>query len=157
DALAALREGRHEPPLPPPTRDPSVRQTLAGAAFWQLCDFRNELEGDARANIEAALEAAGLLDAWVLPDGKLLGPDRLDAALHADAAHRPSERTLAAALRVDVKNLPSGFAAATVEAILSRVGYGVDAGNAWVAADGQWQLGPLRGTWRKAEAQHIGA
>ncbi len=158
DALAALRDGRHEPPPTPPTRDPTVRQTLAGAAFWQLCDFREELEPDTRANLEAALEAAGLLDAWVLPDGRLLGPDHLDAALHAPALSPvPPDRTLAAALRVDVKNLPPNFATATVESILSRIGYGADAGDAWVAADGQWQLGPIRGTWRKMEAQHIGA
>lgn len=30
------------------------------------------------------------------------------------------------------------------------------AGDHWVALDGQWQLGPLRGGWNKATAQHIG-
>ena len=158
EILNALREGRHEPPPLPPTRDQRVRESVEGAAFWQLCDFHDGMAAEGRANIEAALEAAGLLDAWVLPNGELLGPDYLDASLHAPGSSpAPEGRTLASALRVDVENLPPGFSVAIVDSILSRIGFGVESGGVWVAADGQWQIGPLRGTWRKLEAQHIGA
>ncbi len=38
-----------------------------------------------RAGIEAALEASGILDAWVNPDGELLAPGTQDVLLTPDA------------------------------------------------------------------------
>jgi hypothetical protein len=42
-----------------------------GAPLWRLLDWREHVEGRTQAGIEAALQAAGLLDAWVLPDGSV--------------------------------------------------------------------------------------
>lgn len=40
-----------------------------GAPLWQLVDFHPDVHGASRAGIEAVLQAAGLSDAWVTPDG----------------------------------------------------------------------------------------
>lgn len=44
---------------------------LPGAPLWQLVDFAPALPAAHRAGLEAALMGAGLLDAWVTPDGAL--------------------------------------------------------------------------------------
>lgn len=86
EALAAQRqglsEGRHEPPPSPHTRAEGCREERPGSPLWALCEFRESVpEGD-RAGIEAALEAAGLLDAWVLPTGEVLQSETFDTLLH---------------------------------------------------------------------------
>src|SRR5439155_25434294 len=44
----------------------------------------------------------------------------------------------------------------TVRSILGAIGATPGAGEHWVSDDGSWQLGPLRGSWSKSEAEHIG-
>ena len=78
----ALDDERHRleagidtaPPLPA-TRDAAARTARARAPLWQLVDFRDTVTAAQRAGLEAALEAAGLLDAWVSPDGRLQADD----------------------------------------------------------------------------------
>ncbi|WP_445001133.1 TIGR02680 family protein [Halomonas mongoliensis] len=153
-----LETGETRLPPAPHTRDEESREARPGAPLWQLVDFRPGLEAKRRAGLEAALEASGLLDAWVMPDGELLASDTWDTLLvpPAAGATRPGEESLAAALRPDLPdNAP--VAQETVEALLSGVGLG-DASRAfaWVSPEGRWQLGPLRGAWGKAEARYIG-
>jgi uncharacterized protein (TIGR02680 family) len=69
-AAAAVREERDRlasgaQPIPPPaaTRDAEVREQQPGAPFWQLVEFADGVDEVARAGLEAALEASGLLDA----------------------------------------------------------------------------------------------
>ena len=45
--------------------------------------FRGSVADQERAGLEAALQAAGLLDAWVRPGGFLLEPEHLDVVLVA--------------------------------------------------------------------------
>ena len=66
-------------PPPQPTRDAAGRAGRPGAALWQLVEFADGVPGEERAGLEAALEASGLLDAWVSPDGRLV--DVTDDAL----------------------------------------------------------------------------
>ncbi|MGW4204370.1 TIGR02680 family protein, partial [Streptomyces sp. NPDC004726] len=73
--LAALEGGARRGPEPPPTRTPGLRERLPGAPLWRLVDFEGALPEPDRAGLEAALEASGLLDAWVLPDGSVLAAD----------------------------------------------------------------------------------
>ena len=40
-----------------------------------MTDFAPGLSDDERAGLEAALEAAGILDAWVTPEGNLVDGD----------------------------------------------------------------------------------
>jgi hypothetical protein len=73
DALSAGKDGA---PPAPYTRAADTRQGRAGAPLWRLVDFRDHVDAAARVGLEAALEASGLLDAWVTPDGALLAADR---------------------------------------------------------------------------------
>lgn len=89
DALAA---GRHISPAPPHTRGDDARgERQAGAALWSLIDFVDSLPEADRAGLEAALEAAGLLDAWMTPDGRLLDAETLDTCLIAGDAPLPED------------------------------------------------------------------
>lgn len=160
DDLYALRRrlaaGTHDPPPSPHTRDPQRRVQRPGAPLWQVCDFRPEVEATARAGLEAALESAGLLDAWVTPDGALLAPDEPDAALVAGTCALARE-PLSKLLCVDVDDANPRVAPAAVDAILARIGAVEGGGEVWVDANGRWQLGVLRGAWHKSTAEHIGA
>ena len=57
-------------PKPPDTRT-ADRAALPGAPLWRVVDWRPGVDEATQAGIEAALEASGLLDAWVLPSGEL--------------------------------------------------------------------------------------
>lgn len=154
--LLALESGAHHPPALWATRDAAARQGRSGAPFWQLVDFRPEMSPADCAGLEAALEASGLLDAWVMPDGRV---DALEAeaflAVGAEGL-APEGRSLERWLRPDAA-ASGGVKPAVVEALLRRIGGEEEAGDAWVAPTGAFQLGPLRGGWRKTEPAHIGA
>ncbi|MFF8594843.1 TIGR02680 family protein [Streptomyces sp. NPDC015220] len=143
------------PPVPPPTRT-TVRTATAGAPLWRLVTFRQGVPLSVQAAVEAALEASGLLDAWVSPyDGITLpGHDtRVEAAL-AVAAPGPS---LLEVLRPE-EDIP--VPADTVSGILAGIAYGtgLPGGHpAAVSADGAWRLALATGTWSKPEPAHIGA
>lgn len=142
-----LRAGEHTPPPVPHTRDRQVREERAGAPLWALCDFADTVDAATRAGVEAALEAAGLLDAWVTPDGRLLDDGEHDTVLVAGVGPVP-ERNLGTVVRAEDP---------TVTAILARIGLGASSGDVWVTADGHWQVGPLHGAWSKPTAEHLGA
>ena len=153
--IAELEAGVHEPPPSPHTRDEAARAGRAGAPLWRLVDFRPDLPEAERPGLEAALEAAGLLDAWVEPDGKL----------HADADDAglvPTEepalgRSLAEALApVDDAAVPAETVARVLAAIAWPAGGHVDEHAAAVASTGHFRLGPLRGRWSKPAVQHVG-
>ncbi|MFD1310521.1 TIGR02680 family protein [Streptomyces kaempferi] len=143
------------PPLAPPTRT-TVRTMAAGAPLWRLVAFREGVPVGVQAAVEAALEASGLLDAWVSPsDGITLpGHDtRVEAALSATAPGT----SLLDVLRPE-EDIP--VPADAVARILAGVAYGttLPSGHpAAVSADGAWRLAPATGTWSKAEPAFIGA
>ena len=152
-----LETGEMRVPPAPHTREEGSREGRPGAPLWQLVDFQPGLAADQRAGLEAALEASGLLDAWVMPDGELLAPDTWDTLLTPldGGATRPGEESLSTALRPDLPdNAP--VSRDTVEALLSGIGLGVSEASAWVSPGGAWRLGPLRGAWGKDEALYIG-
>ncbi|MDD5387770.1 MAG: TIGR02680 family protein [Gallionellaceae bacterium] len=164
DELEAEREllaaGRDAAPPAPPTRAADSRREIAGAPLWQLIDFHDQVDAAARAGLEAALEAAGLLDAWVTPDGALLtaagGTPWLDRQWLARP--RGGEATLAGWLRAAVPDA-TPVAAASVESLLASVACGQDdnsAAEAWIAPDGRFRLGSLAGAWAKPQAVYIG-
>lgn len=47
------------------------RAKRMGAPFYAVCDFLSDLEEVDKAQIEMTLEQAGILDAWILPGGKM--------------------------------------------------------------------------------------
>lgn len=158
----ALDAGPPPPPVPPATRDAASRQGRPGAPLWQVCEFQPHLAPAQRAGLEAALESAGLLDAWITPDGALLGDLPADTflATSADmpAPHVPGP-TLADWLSPDLpENTTPAIAPATLRAVLARIHAGPSVSAAcWVGLDGAWRLGPLFGRGRKDTAVHLGA
>ncbi|MFF9340460.1 TIGR02680 family protein [Streptomyces sp. NPDC014773] len=142
------------PPVPPPTRT-TARTPLAGAPLWRLVAFRDGVPVPVQAAVEAALEASGLLDAWVgASEGITLpGHDtRVEAAL-ATPLQGPS---LLEVLRPE-EDIP--VPADTVTRVLAGIAYGttLPGGHpAAVSAEGAWRLAPATGTWSKPEPAHIG-
>ncbi|SEK19831.1 TIGR02680 family protein [Halomonas daqiaonensis] len=148
-----LEAGGESVPPAPYTRGEAVREGRPGAPLWQLVDFKPELSDEQRAGLEASLEAAGLLDAWLMPEGQLLSADTWDTLLVPDA--EASGTRLADVLCPDLHGEPP-VAREVVERVLASIGSGESEAFAWVSDQGHWRLGPLRGQWGKPAAVHIG-
>lgn len=143
------------PPAPPPTRT-ADRTAMKGAPLWRLVAFRDDVSLATQAAVEAALEASGLLDAWVSPREAVMlpGHDTQAEAALAVAAPGPS---LLEVLRPE-EDIP--VPAETVTRVLAGIAYGARLPNghpAAVSADGAWRLALATGTWAKSEPAHIGA
>ncbi|MGV8964879.1 MAG: TIGR02680 family protein [Cellulomonas sp.] len=167
--LAELDQGETPQPAGLPTRDTRVRASAPGAPLWRLTDFAENLDATDRAGLESALEAAGLLDAWVRPDGSVTRVATGDLVLGAapdggETTPLPAQDSLAAALKPSVAPVGAGPDAtpavgdAVVQGVLARIGWGKDSGApVWVDRAGNFALGPARGAWSKSHAQFIGA
>jgi uncharacterized protein (TIGR02680 family) len=142
--VAAARELGPEPPR---TRA-SGREGRPGAPLYLLCELSPGLDDGERAGLEAALEASGLLDAWVTPEGAVLSPETLDTCL-VPADREPSGPTLAEVL---VPAPGYGVEGEVIAAVLRSIGLGTT-----VTTAGTFHLGPLRGAWSKPVAEHLGA
>jgi uncharacterized protein (TIGR02680 family) len=168
--LADLEAGSRRVPPPPLTRDPGLRERVPGAPLWRLVDFRDGLGDSERAGLEAALEASGLLDAWVRPGGGALISEGHDVLL-APRTGPVDGPSLADVLRPAVDH-GDGRAAAMAEGevarLLAAIGLG-SAGDAsgdpagcepatenWAAPDGRYRVGALTGRWAKTSAEYIG-
>lgn len=152
-AERATVEGELDPAPPPPVLPRTERTD--GVSLWQVVDFAPGLEDVARAGLEAALQASGLLDAWLRPGGLLLDAAHLDVVLAPSGASGPG--TLASLL---VPDLPpeSGVSVDDVRRVLATVGDGADSEViAWARTDGSWRLGPARGRAAKDQAQYVGS
>ncbi|GAB2842893.1 TIGR02680 family protein [Streptomyces deserti] len=156
--LAELDAGGQRGPTAPHTRTPGVRDQAPGAPLWRLVDFREHVPAGERAGLEAALEASGLLDAWVYPDGTAVHADGHDVLLSPGAPL--SGPTLADVLRVAVDHGDARALAVgedTVSRLLAAVGLGSGGpGDTWVAADGRFGVGALTGSWSKPAAGYVG-
>ncbi|RKS78835.1 uncharacterized protein (TIGR02680 family) [Actinomadura pelletieri DSM 43383] len=153
DEIGRLEAGGHDVPPVPYTRTGS-RAGRVGAPLWKVVDFVEAVPDDHRAGLEAALEAAGILDAWVTPDGTLVGEDDTFVLSGADV-QGPSCRVV---LRPAVDRADPAAAVLgddAVRAVLAGIGLGPGA-RTWVAVDGRWANGVLGGSWRKDEARFIG-
>ncbi len=155
EEIDRLAEGDHDVPPTPPTRDGSGRTGLPGAPLWKVVDFAEGVPEDHRAGIEAALEAAGILDAWVTPDGELRD-------VHDDVVVRPGDPAPAGGLTtvlVPAVDRDDPHAAAlgdvVVRSVLATIGLGPGAPT-WVGVDGRFTNGPLIGSWHKPAAGYIG-
>ncbi|MBV9793758.1 MAG: hypothetical protein JO016_07430 [Actinobacteria bacterium] len=116
-----------------------------GSPLWRLLEPRESLAPDVLSHIEAALDAAGLLDVWVTPDGAWIpARDGLDTVLTAATGWpdtTASFSTLASVLHPDPD---AGPLASRVGALLHAIGYQAEEGRAplsysyGVTADGRW-------------------
>ncbi|MFE9312196.1 TIGR02680 family protein [Streptomyces sp. NPDC006706] len=157
--LAELENGGSRGPRTPHTRTPGLREHLPGAPLWRLVDFRDELSELDRAGLEAALEASGLLDAWVLPDGSALAVDG-HGVLLSPSVGPVSGPSLAQVLRPAVDpgdRQAMAVGDETMTRLLAAIGLGDGAGaGTWAAHDGRFRVGALIGRWSKPAAVYIG-
>ena len=158
EQIGRLRAGGHDAPPVPHTRAANIRDGRPGAPLWKVTDFAPGLADNERAGLEAALEAAGILDAWVRPDGNLV-----DGDVTVVSGLAPVAGASCASLLVPAIDKADPQAAAlddvSVASVLSAIGRepgtaGSDA--AWVTTDGRWSNGVLSGAWRKDQAGYIG-
>jgi uncharacterized protein (TIGR02680 family) len=163
--LAELEAGGQLPPAAPYTRDAAVRADLAGAPLWRLVDFHDGVEPPRRARIEAALEAAGLLDAWITPDGRALSADTHDVLLvPGDPLDGPSLAQVLHPAPDHGDPRAAAVPATTIARLLAGIGLlaaeqqdsDTEAVATWVSDDGRFRNGPARGAWAKPAAQYLG-
>ncbi len=158
-SIKRLQAGEHELPPVPHTRDPSVRDGRAGAPLWLLVDFRSDVPAERRAGIEAGLEASGILDAWVSPDGELLAPGTQDVLLAPAEGEAVSGARLHDVLEpaIDRDDLEArAVGEEAVRRVLTTVALTQGEGPVWVTPEGEFRNGILRGFWRKPAAAFIG-
>nr|QEO74924.1 hypothetical protein [uncultured bacterium] len=137
------------PPPAPYTRDAGHRSAAVGAPLWRLVDFRPGTPPSVCAAVEAALEASGLLDAWLTPGNSfgLSDQDRFAEPLLATPA---PGRTLLEVLVPDDER---------ARRFLEGIAFGETATGhtAAIGADGSWRLANAHGRWSKPEPAYIGA
>ncbi|MEW1844823.1 TIGR02680 family protein [Nonomuraea angiospora] len=141
---------------PPATRarDMAARKGRPGAPLWRAVAFRSGLDPVAQAGVEAALEAAGLLDLWLRPDG---GFDAGEHDAYAVAAlARPAPGYSLAHVLLTEADSPVKADTVLAGIAFAPSAIGVDH-PAVVGADGTWRLGPAAGRWVKPEPSYIGA
>lgn len=160
DERGYLEAGIDTVPPAPYTRSSDARAARTGAPLRQLVDFRDAVTGPQRAGLEAALEAAGLLDAWVSPDGRLQTGDG-GSVLHDKQIleRRPHPTSLVNWLQVTPPD-HSTVSADVVERVLAAIAcsdHDLTESEVWVAPDGRFRLGSLAGAWDKSAAVYIGS
>ncbi|MBN3777267.1 TIGR02680 family protein [Burkholderia sp. Ac-20345] len=156
-----LTTGVDAEPAPPLFRDTSARLNRPGAPFWKLVDFTADVPDSSRAGLEAALQASGILDAWVSPTGALLSSDGrplIDETLQArPATERPLSFWLIPSLPPDC-DVPADAIESVLQGISCTDGEEAEdtASETWISVDGRYRLGALAGGWQKAQADFIG-
>ncbi|WP_117213001.1 TIGR02680 family protein [Allorhizocola rhizosphaerae] len=135
-----------------------------GAPLWRLVHFADDLADDKAAAVEAALEAAGLLDAWIHPDASLtataLSTTAADGYLHPLAAKlRPTGRTLGDLLVAEDQDHVPGD---VIEAVLASIAVtetpaGVANERVSLSTTGHYAQGILLGRAGKPAPEYIGA
>jgi uncharacterized protein (TIGR02680 family) len=152
--IQRLLDGGHDAPPAPHARAPGVRDDRLGAPLWKVTDFAPDVPGAHRAALEAGLEAAGILDAWVTPDGNLVEGDVTVVSGLAPAPGPSCASVLVPAIDAGDRQARA-LSGDAVRAVLSAIGLG-GAGRTWISVDGRWAHGVLGGTWRKDSAGYIG-
>jgi uncharacterized protein (TIGR02680 family) len=159
-AILRAESGENQTPPVPHTRAVvDVRDPAAGAPLWTLVDFREGLGDAERAGLEAALEASGLLDAWVDVEGGVRDADTHDVVIDLRAA-RPVPGTSLAGTLVPATEVPAPWAGsvppAVVQRVLEAIGLGEGGAPVWVTNGGRFRNGALRGAWAKERATYLG-
>lgn len=167
EELAALRAGG-EPRPQRPEHATAERDQRAGAPFYRLVEFVPGLDPEQQAGLEAALQASGLLNAWVGVDGKLQEPDLHDVVALAPAG---PGRGLAAGGSLADLLVPSDEAAGadgagvSTEVVASLLGAirldqlaeAPEPGTGLaVSTTGRWRAGVLGGAWSKPYPEYVG-
>jgi len=158
DEIGRLRAGGHDAPPVPHTRAHGVRDGRPGAPLWKVTDFAPGLSDDERTGLEAALEAAGILDAWVTPEGNLVDGDVIVVSGLAPVAGASCSSLLVSAIDPDDRQA-GALREESVASVLRAIGRDpgtAGTGGTWVTTDGRWSNGVLSGAWHKDQAGYIG-
>ncbi|MEV5704519.1 TIGR02680 family protein [Actinoallomurus sp. NPDC052274] len=145
------RQSDPEPPRSPyATAD---RPPNGGAPLFRLLDFADGLPDADRTGLEAALEASGLLGAWVCADGTVLAAGTRDVLL------RPGTPVVGPSLADVLRPVPAdGVSATGLSGLLRSIGLGeTESASSWAATDGRWRLGVARGAYGKDHPEYVGA
>ncbi|GAA2803511.1 TIGR02680 family protein [Crossiella cryophila] len=166
--LAALRRGQERAPELPAGERPAD----LGESCYRLVDFAEGLAEAERAGLEAAMQASGLLTAWVRADGTLAKAGAAEVV--AGVLHTPADlaaavaalppvtgRSLAEALTAAAEPdspVPADLVSGLLSAIaLAAPGEDLPATALALSTDGRWRAGVLSGSATKEAAEHIGA
>jgi uncharacterized protein (TIGR02680 family) len=155
EEIGRLRAGGQDAPPAPHTRAVGLRDGRPGAPLWKVTDFAPGLSDDERTGLEAALEAAGILDAWITPEGNLVDGDVIVVSGLAPAAGASCSSLLVPA--IDPDDLQAGvLREESVTSVLTAIGRDPGTAGTWVTTDGRWSNGVLGGAWHKDQAGYIG-
>ncbi|MCU1643169.1 MAG: hypothetical protein JWN03_3444 [Nocardia sp.] len=142
-----------------------VRGERPGAPLWRLVRFADKIDPAAAAGIEAALQAANLLDAWVCADSELPEHASDQFLVPLPKAQRPTGRTLADVLVVEDDSDTLTVPRQTVADVLASIslheattkGSKAAAGELLtIATDGCYRQGVQFGRHLKGDAEFIG-
>ncbi len=155
---AERSEVEHEPnPGPPinPTRPDASDVNRPGVPLYVCVDFVEHVHPNDRSGLEAALGAAGILDARLMPDDDTI--DWLDATIvptwrHDDVAASGVGGSTLADVLVPVP--VDGLNTERIVSVLRSIPLAGDL--VALGTDGSWRLGPLAGRFAQAEPQFIG-
>jgi uncharacterized protein (TIGR02680 family) len=155
DRIAAERD---DAPLPHPGRT-AGRQGRDGAPLWRLVRFADDIGEQQAAAIEAALEATGMLDAWITPDGFEVTAGDDDGYLVPGAPVKGA--SLAGVLVAETLPPEAGtpVSAARIGAVLASIALDGElfASAAVIGSDGRYSHGVTVGAHHKDHAEYIGA
>jgi uncharacterized protein (TIGR02680 family) len=153
DERARWAEGALIEPPGPSWR--GARDGLAGAPLWRLVDVADGVAAAEVDGLEAALTGAGLLDAWVQPDGAVDLAGRADVVLTS----RPSGGTTLASLLTPAPDVTeAGVVPDVVAQVLGSIAVGdLDTNEVAVAVDGSFRLGAAFGRGDVRPASQLGA
>ncbi|WP_326602230.1 TIGR02680 family protein [Streptomyces sp. NBC_01800] len=152
-------ERRTDPEPPALYHRAAERNPAVGAPFYRLVDFAELVTSADRAGLEAALEASGILDAWVSAEGVLLDPLTRDTLFQPGPELLPGAQSLASALR-PAPQPECGITSKHVERLLAAIALAPASETTATSAvhyDGSWRLGALRGRHHKSVAEYVGA
>jgi uncharacterized protein (TIGR02680 family) len=184
DALATLRSRRsslgerraevaaerariaaeHDDAPPTAPTKPASRDGRAGAPLWRLVRFADTVDGLEAAAVEAALQAAGLLDAWVHPGtpataAALAGGEQDGYLIALPESRRPAGRTLAEVLLPEEQDEVTADRIRDVLASIAladTVTPGAPAATT-ISRSGQYSQDVTLGAYRKPAPEYIGA
>ena len=159
EELSARQAGAElSPPLT--HHSTSDRSGRPGSPFYQLVDFSPAVDERKHAGLEASLQASGLLNAWVFPDGQVAEPELQDL-IAAPALLAPGRTDTLLSVLTPAPGAGSSVPSGIVTRLLSSVRLTDDPARSApdglvLSPTGRWRAGSLTGTWSKEAAQYVG-
>ncbi len=144
-------------PAPPPVARRSRAEAVDGAPFWAVVDFLPDLDPGLAAHVEAALLGAGLLDAWVTEDGRIL----TEGPAHESVVVPPGAITGGGDLTEVLRGVRHPHVAEDhVQRLLASISYSpggvIEGPGTAIGGDGSWRIGPVHGRTAADHASFIG-